>query len=139
VRVKVHPSELRRIKWHEYAIRFFFGGLVTALAGAIAKKFGPELGGVFLAFPAIFPAGATLIEKKEKQKKEQHGLHGTTRGRQAAGVGAAGATMGSLGLLVFALLVWRFLPSHKAWMVLGGATLAWLTASLVLWQIRERM
>jgi hypothetical protein len=30
---------------------------------------GPRVGGLFLAFPAIFPASATLVEKHEKQKK----------------------------------------------------------------------
>ena len=28
---------------------------------------------LFLAFPAIFPASATLIEKHEKEKKEREG------------------------------------------------------------------
>jgi len=61
----------------------------------IAKKFGPEVGGLFLAFPAIFPATATLLEKHEKQKKQRKGLNGTKRGRLAAGVDAAGAAMGA--------------------------------------------
>jgi hypothetical protein len=30
--------------------------------GLLAKKFGSTVGGLFLAFPAIFPASATLIE-----------------------------------------------------------------------------
>ncbi len=84
--MKVHAdfSALRRTKWYEYAIRFLFGGIVTAITGLIAKKFGPQVGGIFLAFPAIFPATATLLEKHEKQKKEQKGLNGTKRGRLAA-------------------------------------------------------
>ncbi len=55
----------------DYAIRFLFGGLITVAAGIIAKRFGPGIGGLFLAFPAIFPASATLIEKHEKEKKEE--------------------------------------------------------------------
>ena len=39
---------------------FFFGGLITAVAGVIAQRFGPIIGGLFLAFPAIFPASATF-------------------------------------------------------------------------------
>jgi hypothetical protein len=85
---------------HEYAVRFLVGGLITAAAGIIAKKFGPTVGGLFLAFPAIFPAGATLIEKHEKQRKENEGLQGTERGREAARV--AGSAIGSLGLFAFA-------------------------------------
>ena len=38
-------------------------------SGGNAKRYGPGVAGLFLAFPAIFPAGATLIEKHEKEKK----------------------------------------------------------------------
>jgi Protein of unknown function (DUF3147) len=72
--VRLHFSALRQIGWHEYAVRFLFGGLITAAAGIIAKKFRPGVGGLFLAFPAIFPASATLIEKHEKQKKQRAGF-----------------------------------------------------------------
>jgi len=122
----------------EYALRFLFGGLITAVAGIIAKKFGPGVGGLFLAFPAIFPASATLIEKHEKQKKESEGLRGTEGAREAVSVDAVGAAMGSIGLLGFALVVWRFVPRHAAWMVLTVATIAWLTISVSLWLIRKR-
>jgi hypothetical protein len=136
MRVKVDLSILGRTKWHDYAIRFLFGGLITALAGIIAKKFGPGIGGLFLAFPAIFPASATLIEKHEREKKESHGLTGKKRGRSAASVDAAGSSIGSVGLLVFAFLVWHFATRYSAWEVLAGSTLAWLTVSVVGWQIR---
>jgi hypothetical protein len=36
---------LRRTKWHEYAIRFVFGGLITAAAGLIAHRYGSGIGG----------------------------------------------------------------------------------------------
>ena len=63
MQIKVDLSGLQQTQWHEYAIRFFFGGLITAIAGIIAKECGAVVGGLFLAFPAIFPASATLIEK----------------------------------------------------------------------------
>src|SRR5205814_8637428 len=91
MRVEVDPSALARTKWHEYAVRFLFGGLITAAAGVIAKKFGPGIGGLFLAFPAIFPASATLIEKHEQKKKQQEGLQGQVRARQATSGDSAGA------------------------------------------------
>jgi hypothetical protein len=138
MQIQVDPSALGQTKWHEYAVRFLFGGLITAAAAIIAKKFGPSVAGLFLAFPAIFPASATLIEKHEKQKKENVGLHGIERARHAVSVDAAGAAMGSIGLLVFALIVWHFVPSHAAWMVLTAATIAWLTVSVSLWLIRKR-
>ena len=137
MRVKIDPSVLGQTSWHDYAIRFLFGGLITAAAGIIAKNFGPVIGGLFLAFPAIFPAGATLIEKHEKQKKEKQGLQGTTRGVEAASIDAAGSAMGSIGLLVFAFLVWKVLPNHTPWLVLAAATLIWLTVSVLVWQIRK--
>jgi len=60
MRITVNVSTLGQTKWYEYAVRFLFGGLITALAGIIAKKFGPVFGGLFLAFPAIFPARVRL-------------------------------------------------------------------------------
>jgi hypothetical protein len=40
----------------QYALRFLFGGIVTAVAGLVAQHFGPVVAGLLLAFPAIFPA-----------------------------------------------------------------------------------
>lgn len=136
MQVKVDYSTLRQAKWHDYAIRFVFGGLVTAGAGLIANKYGPVVGGLFLAFPAIFPASATLIEKHEKEKMEGHGEKGSVRGKEAASADAAGSAIGSLGLLVFAILVWKLMPSHKAWLVIPAATLAWLFVSVLIWYVR---
>jgi hypothetical protein len=137
MRVKIEVSALGKSEWRDYAIRFLFGGTITAVAGIIAKKYGPEVGGLFLAFPAIFPAGATLVEKHEKQKKEKHGLKGTMRGRKAASIDAAGAAMGSIGLLGFSYVVWRLLTTHSPWLVLMAATLIWLTISVLVWKIRK--
>lgn len=135
MKVTLNRSAFRQTKWYEYAVRFLFGGIITALAGVIAKKFGPGVGGLFLAFPVIFPAGATLVEKHEKQKKERVGWEGARRGREAASFDAAGAAMGSIGMLVFAAMVWQLMPTHAAWLVLAGATLAWLAVSVLIWQI----
>lgn len=134
--VKVDSSTLRQTKWHDYAIRFVFGGLITAAAGLIANKYGPVVGGLFLAFPAIFPASATLIEKHEKEKARPRSK-GADRGKEAASADAAGSAMGSLGLVVFAVLVWKFMPSHKAWLVLTVATLSWLAVSVLIWYLRK--
>ena len=138
MQIKVDLSVLRQTKWYEYAIRFLFGGIITSVAGLIAQRFGPGIGGLFLAFPAIFPASATLIEKHERQKKEKEGLQGTQRGREAASIDAAGSAMGSIGLSVFALLVWQFLPRHSTWIVLTAATAAWLSVSVLIWHIRKQ-
>ena len=138
MRIQTDLSVLGRTRWYEYAVRFLFGGLITAGAGIVAREFGATIGGLFLAFPAIFPASATLIEKHEKQKKASHGLEGTESGRRAASIDAAGSSIGSIGLFVFALLVWQFIPRASAWAVLAGSTLAWLTVSVLVWQLRKR-
>src|ERR1041384_5301559 len=119
--MKVHAdlSAVKRSRWYEILLRFFFGGVITVITGILAKKFGPAVGGLFLAFPAIFPASATLIEKHEKERKEAQGFEGTIRGAEAASVDSAGAAMGSVGLLGFALVVWRFVAHANSWLVLA--------------------
>jgi Protein of unknown function (DUF3147) len=72
--VQFKPSALRQTRWYEYLIRFGLGGAMTAVAGLIAARFGPVIGGLFLAFPAIFPASVTLIEKHVRERKEKAGL-----------------------------------------------------------------
>src|SRR5712672_3456864 len=139
MKIRADFSALHRTKWYEYAIRFLFGGIITAITGMIARKFGPEVGGLFLAFPAIFPATATLLEKHQRQKKQRKGLNGTKRGRLVAGVDAAGAAMGTGGLLVFALIVWKLLPGRSGSMVLAGATLPWVVVAISIWAAQEKI
>lgn len=136
--VSISTSGLKQSKWYEYVIRFALGGLVTAIAGLLAKKIGPGFGGLFLAFPAILAASTTLVEKHEREKKEEKGLHGLYRGRQAAGADAAGAAMGSLGLITFAVFVWTLLPNHSAWLVISAAVLIWAIVSGAVWLLWKR-
>jgi len=137
MQIKVDFSVLGQTKWNDYAIRFLAGGMITVAAAIIAKVWGPGVGGLFLAFPAIFPASATLIEKHQIEKKQQHGLQGTIRGRKAASIDASGSAMGSIGLMAFAALVWQFVPYHRSWLVLGAATLSWLAIAVLAWWIRK--
>jgi Protein of unknown function (DUF3147) len=137
--VKVDVSSLKSTKPHEFAIRFFLGGLLTVIAGMLAKSFGPAIGGLFLAFPAIFPASVTLIEKHEKQRKQQIGYDGTIRGRNAASLEAAGTSLGALALVLFALILYLFLPQHNPWLTLASASLAWLAFTVGLWLVRKTM
>jgi hypothetical protein len=131
-------SALKKTKWHEYAVRFLLGGSVTVIAGLLAKYYGPVFGGLFLAFPAIFPASATLVDKHERQKKQRAGIPQTTRGRQVAGVDAAGAELGSLGLATFAYIIWKLLPSWNVAMTFIVAVSAWLCVSCSLWWLRKK-
>ena len=137
--VKVNWSALRQTRWYEYAIRFLFGGAATAITGLIAKKFGPEIGGLFLAFPAIMPAAVTLAEKHEIQRKHEKGMHGTRRGRMVGGVDSAGTAMGTLGLMVFAVVGWSLLPRWSAGIVIATATALWFLTAVSVWWIRKRI
>jgi hypothetical protein len=137
--VKFDGGSVRETTWNEYATRFVFGGIVTVLAGLIADKFGPAIGGLFLAFPAIFPASASLIEKHERERKQKVGMKGRRRGRYAAGVEAGGAAMGCVGLTAFAGVAWRVLPRLARWETLLLATAVWIITAVVVWIIRRRV
>jgi hypothetical protein len=136
--VSLDFSSLQRMRWYEWALRFVLGGLVTVLAGVLAQFFGPVFGGLFLAFPAIICSSATLIEKHEKEKKAGAGLDGSVRACKAAGLDVGGAELGSIGLVAFALLTWKELPTHPAALILTAAAALWLAVSTTLWWIRKR-
>ena len=123
-KVKVEPSRTRQTTWKEYAIRVVFGGAITALAGYLGRTFGPTVGGLFLAFPAILPAAITLISNHE--------------GRKAAARDALGAVAGSAGMAAFAVVVWRYSTHLAAWQTLALATLVWLVVSVLVWFILRR-
>ena len=134
-RIEAKLSSLKDIKAHEYAVRFLFGGLATVAAGLIARKFGPFIGGLFLAFPAIFPASASLIESHEKKRKAKVGSDGRNRGRMAASLDAQGASLGCIGLMAFAFVLWRWLEGHNAWLLISIATMVWLVTAYGLWAV----
>lgn len=123
--VGVEPSKLKETDAKSHAIRFAFGGLITAAAGLIAKQFGPVVGGLFLGFPAILPASLVLVRKRE--------------GKEAAGEDARGAILGSVGLVVFALVVWGVGTRLVPWAALAVATLVWLFVSVLAWLIYRRL
>jgi MFS family permease len=135
--VQINLSSLRETRWYEYLIRFALGGAMTVTAGLIADRFGAIVGGLFLAFPAIFPASATLIEKHVRERKEKVGLSGARRGREAAALDAAGATVGSFGLLAFALIIWLLIERAPAW-ALVLAAVAWPAVAVLAWMLRRQ-
>jgi hypothetical protein len=135
-RIEVNLSSLKDTKPHEYAVRFLFGGLATVVAGLIAKRFGPGVGGLFLAFPAIFPASATLIESHEKKRKAKICSDGRNRGRIAASLDSQGASLGCIGLMAFAFVLWRWLNNHNAWLMIFVAAMVWLVIAYGLWAVR---
>jgi Protein of unknown function (DUF3147) len=131
--VHVKWSALRQSRWYEYVLRFVLGGVATLVAGLVAEFWGPEVGGLFLAFPAIFCASATLVETHERKRKRRQGLNGERRGTDAAALDAAGAVLGSVGLAVFAVCAWKLGSSH-GFAALLTAAFAWLLVSVAIWR-----
>ena len=123
----------------DYLSRFVFGGLVTVAATLIANRFGPVVGGLFLAFPGILPPGLTLTEKHVVEKKARSGSSGTRFGRAEASVVAAGASSGSLGLIAFGFGLWKSMPVFPLLPSLLIAFGAWLIAGFASWWVRKRI
>jgi hypothetical protein len=130
-------SALHDTSWREYGLRFALGGITTVIAGLIAAEFGSVVGGLFLAFPAIFPASATLVEKHVRERMAKGGHDGSRRGKDAAARDAVGAALGGFGLAAFAVVVWLTIERYGA-MCLLPATAAWLAVAVAAWQMRRR-
>jgi len=105
----------------EYVLRFVFGGLVTVGAGLVADAYGPAIGGLMLAFPAILPASLTLVKRHD--------------GREKATDDARGARIGSVALIAFAIPIWLGAEEGPFPFMLALATLAWLAVGGVLWAL----
>jgi len=138
MRVSFTLDGIRQTSWRDYAVRFVFGGTLTAVTGVIARRYGPAVGGLFLAFPAILPASLTLLASHQRQRKAKLGLHGSIRGGQAAALDALGASFGSVGLLLFGALAWRLLPRLRPAPVLLLATAVWALCGYLVWRLRKR-
>ncbi len=136
--IEIDPSGLKQTQPHEYILRFVIGGGITVLAGLIARWYGPAVGGLFLAFPAIFPASLTLVAKHEEERKAKAGMKGHRRGLETAALNAAGATLGSIGLLAFAAVHSALLKRNVA-VAFGAATAAWIAAAAVSWLCWKRI
>ncbi|MFJ6121512.1 DUF3147 family protein [Streptomyces sp. NPDC092129] len=102
-------------------LRFGFGAGVSLLAAVVSALFGPFIGGVFLAFPAILLASLTLVAEEE----------GVRRARDDA----RGAALGTLGLWAFAVVAAVLVRHHSAWLALGAATAAWAGVSLAAYAV----
>jgi hypothetical protein len=135
--VRLQLSVLRQTRWYELVLRILFGGIATVLSGLIAKTSGPVVAGLFLAFPAIFPATATLVEKHTMERRRKAGLDGSLRAADAVAIEARGATLGSVGMIAFAAVMWLALPHLPSILGFVIASVAWLTLSVAVWQLRR--
>ena len=135
--IRFSPSALREGRWYEYVIRFALGGAATVFTGLVSSRYGPSVGGLFLALPAIFCASATLIEKHEIRRKRKAGLAGERRGQEAAALDAAGTSLGAIGMLAFAI-TFSLLVQGSVAGAFFAASLAWLIVSVALWYVRRK-
>jgi hypothetical protein len=138
VRFKLQTTSLRETTAAEYARRFLFGGVVTVVATLIADRWGPVIGGLFLAFPGIFPAGVSLVEKHKIQREREVGKMGVAAARAEASVEAAGASAGAWGLAGFGLVVWKESGIRSLPVMLVCAGLAWVVVSGIVWMFRDK-
>jgi hypothetical protein len=139
MRIGINIAKLREGTPTEYLTRFLFGGAVTVIAALIARRYGPVIGGLFLAFPGIFAPGLSMTETHAIERKARAGAIGTLFARAEASVEAAGASAGALGLSAFAIVLWKGLPTHSLTLILPLAGAAWLLVSVLLWWLRERI
>ncbi|MCA1453093.1 DUF3147 family protein [Bradyrhizobium sp. BRP22] len=137
--IRFSPSSLKEGRWYEYMVRFALGGAATVFTGLVSSRYGAVVGGVFLALPAIFCASATLIEKHEIRRKRKAGLAGERRGQMAAAVDAAGAALGALGMLAFAVGFAMLVLRSNILAAFVGASLAWLIIAVLAWYVRRKM
>ncbi len=136
--VAVSFSSLRDSHWYEYIVRFLLGGTATVTTGLISSHYGPGVGGLFLALPAIFCASATLIEKHEQRRKREHGFSGQRRGQEAAALDATGAALGSFGMMGFAL-GFSLLAERSASLAFTVAIIAWGVICVAAWWAWRRV
>jgi hypothetical protein len=127
--ISMSPSSLKEGRLYEYLIRFVLGGAATVFTGLVSSRCGASIGGLFLALPAIFCASATLIEKHEIRRKREAGLDGRRRGEEAAALDAAGAVLGALGMLAFAV-TFSLTVQDSVPAAFITASLAWAVVSI---------
>jgi len=115
------PSKLRQVRVRDYAIRFATGATISIVAAIVGKIIGVRFGGTLLAFPAILPAGLTLIQEEE--------------GTRRADRNAIGAVLGAVGLVIFAMVAKAAFGHLNPALALTLALLGWLLTAVLLYSL----
>ena len=123
--VGIDRARLLRPEWAQLGLRFAFGAGIALLAGLVGMRFGPRVGGLFLAFPAVLPAALTLIEKKE--------------GPARTDIDAVGAGLGSVAMVAFAVLAAVLMVRVGAPAAVAAAGAAWVIVALALFAGLRRL
>ena len=137
MKIRVDASALRETRWYGHLVRFAAGGLVTVATGLVGNAGGPVMGGLFLAFPAIFPLGLVMVERLANQAAGPASRG--QRARRAALAEAVGASLGAVGLTAFALVLWKTLGRAPLGVVFAAAVVVWATVALAAWFVRRRL
>ncbi len=116
--VAVQPRKLASLRPRDLLLRFGFGAAVSAMAGGVTVIYGPRVGGLFLAFPAIMPATLTLLERKD--------------GLPQAVSDVRGAILGAVGMAGFAAIAAALLARSPG-LALAAALAGWALISLGLY------
>ena len=110
-------GKIRDVGRRALLYRFAAGALTSVAAGVVTLLFGPRVGGVFLAFPAILAASLTLIEEQEDSADARED--------------ARGAIVGGAALALFALVAALTIGHVAGALALAAAALAWLFVALL--------
>jgi hypothetical protein len=78
----------------------------------------------------------TFAEKHVRERKEKAGLRGGRRGKEAAALDAAGAVLGSFGLVAFGLVTWLVIVQSPASALILAAS-SWFVVAVLGWQVRR--
>ena len=117
---------------------FFSEAQLRLITGVLAGHYGPVFGGLFLAFPAIFPASATLVEKHEREKKRRAGIAKTSsRARGCCARTRAVQPSEALALSVSHLQHGGWCPLSNGAIALFAALVVWMTISILIWRLRR--
>ncbi|HLI60031.1 MAG TPA: DUF3147 family protein [Solirubrobacteraceae bacterium] len=100
-------------------VRFGAGMLTSVVAGALTLAFGPRIGGIMLAFPAILVASLTLIYHEEDAHEARED--------------ARGAIAGGVALIVFAVVFTLLIGHASAPLTLVLAAVSWVLVALGLY------
>ena len=120
-RPDVEPEKVSHVRARDLGYRFVAGALTSIIAGVLTIVFGPRIGGVMLAFPAILAASLTLIEEQEDSAEARED--------------ARGAVVGGAALGAFAAVAAELFGNVNGAATLALATLAWFVTAVLLYVV----
>jgi hypothetical protein len=115
----VHPGKLRKVGARAVIVRFVAGAATSVVAAVLTLVFGPRVGGVMLAFPAILAASLTLIAEEDDREQARQDARGSVAGAAALG-----------GFAILGAVLFDQLPGGVVLVIAGTA---WLLVAVALY------